>query len=272
MVKKVSTAWKVIGTRGFSGFIDLLAVRSRRLLPRRWVRNPPWLGALVRLRGNRVQIGDCTFDVAHPLISNAIRSRLARGRYERPELELIADWLDPDAPVIELGGGIGVVATLVNRMLRNPLEHVVVEANPSLIPVLHHHKALNRAGFVVEHAALDYSGSPTARLVHGKEFISGRVGTAGDEGVAVPVITLERLVQRFPWENATLVCDIEGLEIELVEREGELLARHCRTLIIELHPKLRTKAERDAMMSRLHALGFGHVASMKHVHAFRRSS
>src|SRR5688572_6196733 len=89
MRKKVSTAWRVLGARGLTGFIDLLAVSGRRILRRRWARYLSRLGTLVRLRGNRVQIGGCTFDVGHPLISNAIRSRLARGRYERPELAII---------------------------------------------------------------------------------------------------------------------------------------------------------------------------------------
>jgi hypothetical protein len=104
----------------------------------------------------------------------------------------------------------------------------------------------------------------------GEEFITGRLGTA--EGVAVPTLNLRQLLQKFPWKGATLVCDIEGSETRLVENEGELLARYCTTLVIEVHPELRTESERDLMFTRLASLGFTRVASLRKVHAFRHTS
>lgn len=267
------TAKRTLATRGIAGVADAVAWRFnglRRDIRRWWLRDHAWLGRFVELRGNWVQLGGCRFDVSHPQISRALRARLLRGRYERSELELLKAWLDPAAPVVELGGGIGVVATLVNRRLHSPAEHVVVEANPSLIPVLERQKAANGVAFTVEHAAVDYSGAPTATLRVGDEFIGGRLGEADAPGTfEVPTITLARLLARYPSTGGTLICDIEGVETQLVAREGHLLRAHFDTLVIEVHPEFRSQAECDALFAQLAALGFERVASVRKVHAFR---
>ena len=270
--RECATALRVASTRGPAGIAqaigDRLRLRSR--VRRWWYRDREWVGQLVQLRGNRVQLDGCTFDVSHPQISNLLRARLLRGRYERSERALLDQWLDPNAPVVEFGGGIGIVATLVNRRLRDPRQHVVVEANPSLIPVLERQKAANHAGFTVVHAAVDYSGQPTTSLYIGDEFISAQVGGSSGTAVEVPSITMKALMERYKWTGATLVCDIEGIETQLVELEGPLLRDHCRTLMIEIHPEFRSAAECQAVFTRLEALGFERVASVRKVHAFRQ--
>jgi hypothetical protein len=137
MLSQVSTAWHLIATRGLAGIFAASGdrVREYRSTVRRWwLRDHEWLGAFVRLSGNCVRLDGCRFDVSHPEIADALRARLWRGRYERSARALLADWLDAGRPAIELGGGIGVVATLVNRRLRNPACHVVIEANPASYP------------------------------------------------------------------------------------------------------------------------------------------
>ena len=240
-----------------------------RFVRRCWFHDHAWLGRLVELRGNWVELDGCRFDVSHPQITRGLRARLLRGRYERTERELLTDWLDTGSPVIELGGGIGVVAMLVNRRLREPSRHVVVEANPSLIPVIERQKAVNGGGFTVVNAAVDYSGAQTVHLHVDGEFISGRVDGESGDAVAVPTMTLEQLLRRHPWNDVTLVCDIEGVETQLVEKEGEVLRDHCNTLIIEVHPEFRSPEQCAALFDRLHALGFERVKRVRKVHAFR---
>lgn len=270
-----ATARRLIATRDVGGVLGAIDRRVRApwvALRHWWHGDQPWMGRIVVLTGNSVRVDGCCFDVSHPQITNGLRSRLWRGRYERSERALIQEWLDPGAPVIELGGGIGVVATLVNRRLRDPRRHVVVEANPSLIPVLERQKALNGVSFIIEHAAVDYSGQRTTTLFVDEEFISGRVGSGAGGGVEVPAVTLARLLRRYPWTGITLICDIEGIEIELVGREGELLGQRCSTIIVEVHPEFRTESECDALFASLQARGFAHVGHVRKVHAFRRRS
>ena len=81
------------------------------------------------------------------------------GRYERPERELLRTYIEPARPVIELGGGLGVIASLINRRLHDPERHVVVEANPSLLPVIDANRRRNDARFSIVHGAIAYGGT-----------------------------------------------------------------------------------------------------------------
>jgi FkbM family methyltransferase len=271
---RLDTARRLFASRGLAGLAAVMSNKAQdawRSARRWWYRDHEWLGRLVELRGNRVRLEGCTFDVSHPQITRALRARMLRGRYERSERELMKAWLDPAAPVIELGGGIGVVSTLVNRQLRDAARHVVVEANPSLIPVIERQKQANGTGYTVVNAAIDYSPGGMTELHIGDEFISARVGGGTPSGtVRVPSMTLAGLLERYPWTGATLLCDIEGIETELVEREGEHIGRHFRTLIIEVHPEFRSAAQCEALFTRLDALGFEKTASVRKVHAFRK--
>jgi 16S rRNA A1518/A1519 N6-dimethyltransferase RsmA/KsgA/DIM1 with predicted DNA glycosylase/AP lyase activity len=71
------------------------------------------------------------------------------GVFEKHERETIKRCLDPNLPVVEVGGCIGVVACTTNRLLQEPSKHVVVEANPDLVPVLEANRQLNQCEFVV---------------------------------------------------------------------------------------------------------------------------
>jgi hypothetical protein len=85
-----------------------------------------------------------------------------------------------------------------------------------------------------------------------------------------PAVTLRELLDQPWWQDATLICDIEGAETELVRQDAHLLARHFRTLVIEIHPEYRSSDERAAMVSRLREAGFEPVAQVRKVHAFLR--
>ena len=252
--------------------IDAAAARlasAARRLRRWWRRDHAWLGALVRLAHVTVRLDGRAFDTSDPLISDAMRTRLWRGTYERSERAVLQRWLDSQAPVVELGGGIGVVATLVNCRLSEPTRHVVVEANPGLLPILERQRQLNGARFSVEPAAIDYSGAATTTLNVSDGFIAGRVGSGGP-GVPVVTTNLARLFERHQWTGVTLICDIEGLETDLVEQEGDIIERHCRTLVIEVHPEFRTDKARARMFEALQWRGFRPVESLRKVHVLTR--
>jgi FkbM family methyltransferase len=247
-------------------------VRSARShLRRAWNSDLPWLGRVVAVCGNHVTVEGWRFSLRHVLITDTIRARVLRGRYERSERELLRIWLNPQAPVIELGGGLGIVATIVNHKLARPRDHLVVEANPSLIPVLEQHKRLNGAGFTVLNRAIDYSGQPLVSLCVDGDFISGRIGPDGADVFRVQATTLRSLAEEQRWERATLVCDIEGAEADLVEHDADTLARWFDLLVIEAHPEHRSSEQLSAMFGRLSQFGFERVASVRKVHVFRRS-
>ena len=257
---------------GLAGINRRTARRFNRVRTgvRRWlVRDRAWLGRFLAVSGNTVRIEGCRFSFAHPDVTDELRCRALLGRYERSEREVLARHLDGTRPVIELGGGLGVIACLTNRRLRDPAAHVVVEANPSLIPLIERHRFDNGCRFALVNAAIDYAGTSHVNLRVETDFISARVDDSG--GIPVQTITLGRLLDHFPFAACTLICDIEGLETALVEHESALLARRVATLIVETHPEFRTDGERAAMATRLTTAGFVEVDAVRKVRVYRNT-
>jgi tRNA G37 N-methylase Trm5 len=85
-----------------------------------------------------------------PCISEYMKSRLAEGRYEIAETKLIPEMLQNGDSVLEVGGGIGYLSSLVFKT-GNCSDLVVIEANPDLIPVIHANHLLNGVSAFVIH-------------------------------------------------------------------------------------------------------------------------
>jgi FkbM family methyltransferase len=171
---------------------------------------------------------------------------------------------------VELGGGLGVTACLTNRRLAHPSNHIVVEPNPTLIGVLEKHRQWNGCRFEIVHGAMDYSGADVVHLNVHRDFISAIVGVDDGQTSPVPAMTLATLLGRRRFTHGTLICDIEGVEVALVEREGDVLREAFTTLFIEIHPW--TRQDYAAMFARLRAAGFLPIATVGKVHAFRQDS
>ena len=224
-------------------------------------------GRLVELGGNHVSIQGLTFSVDNPLISTRDKGRLDAGLHEAGEIGLARRMLLPELPVVELGGGIGVVSCLINRRLEHPDRHVVVEANPELIPTLEANRRLNHCQFRIRNVALAY-GTPEASLAI-DSFAASRIGGSGRQ-VVVPTATLATLLQDAAFERINLVVDIEGAEVDLVEHESALLRDRARTLLVETHPRLTGLEPTARMRATLADLGFVEMARVRDVFAFER--
>ena len=224
-------------------------------------------GRLVELGGNMVTIEGMNFSVDNPLITTRDKGRLDAGLHEAGEIGLARRTLLPELPVVELGGGIGVVSCLINRRLNHPDRHVVVEANPELIPTLEANRRLNDCRFRIRNVALAY-GTPEVSLAI-DSFAASRIGGAGRQ-VAVATVSLAGLLEEVPLERINLVVDIEGAELDLVEHESALLADRARTLIVETHPRLTGLEPTVRMRATLANLGFVEMARVRDVFAFER--
>ena len=163
--------------------------------------------------------------------------------------------LEPSLPVVELGGCLGVVACLTNRRLMRPDRHVVVEAHPDLISVLRTNRDGNGAGFEIVHAALAYR-QDRVEFHQGGNILAGRLAREGGRRFTVPAVTLTHLLNTSAFERCTLVCDIEGAEVDLIENDSATLAERVMTLIIEWHPYVTGAAAVTAYQRQLEALGF----------------
>jgi FkbM family methyltransferase len=229
---------------------------------RRWLawcsRDHWWLGRLVELKGNTVSIEGCRFSVGTPLIGTALKSHLLLGDYEMGERAIIGRLLDPSLPVIELGGCLGVVASLTNRRLLRPDRHVVVEAHPELLPLLRHNRDRNGARFEIVHAAVAY-GCDTVEFCEGGNFLAGRLGRKVGRRFTVPAVTLAGLLDRFGFDQCTLVSDIEGAESDVIQKDRAVLETRVATLIIEWHPYVSGSDGVASLRREIEAAGFAPV-------------
>lgn len=273
LTRKVRTARRVYAEAGLRGAKAALLDKRPWLWLRRsywtgWLdRNHVLLGRLIELTGNRVRVEGCHFDLEHPAIPTWRKSLFLFNRYEIEERRALAQVLDRDLPVVEFGGSIGVVACITNRRLRHPERHVVVEANSDLIPLLEKNRARNNARFTVLHRAVAYAAGEVP-FQH-CDFLSGRVQGSGGRAVRVPTVSLREIVDGFGFERCTLICDIEGEEIELVRHEQDVLRDRVATLVIEAHPGVTGAEAAGEMLRALEDLSFVPVFREQETWAFR---
>ncbi|HMG36650.1 MAG TPA: FkbM family methyltransferase [Blastocatellia bacterium] len=251
-------AYRASGVRGVAAAaadslkISLIAKRLRRW----WHKRDHWLvGKAVELQGNRVSIDGCLFDVSSSAISTSLKSRFALDRYEKPEREAIARFLDPALPIVEFGGGIGVVSCIANKRLQNPDRHVVVEANPDLLPLLARNRMLNDCRFSILERALAYDEDRVTFYL-ADQFVASGVQRAAARSIKVQTTSLKSIVETEGFDRFTLICDVEGGEVQLIEREKELIGALVDTIMLEVHPSVVGTSAIENLFSQLRALGF----------------
>lgn len=273
--RKVASARSLLEMRGVRGVLEALSYQApvqRLLATRRYVSPAFWrhwdnpvLGRLVELRGNRAHIDGCTFTLDTPAIPTGLKALFLFNRYERAERDSLRRHLNPLLPVVELGGSLGVVACITNRLLKNPERHVVVEANAAMLPVLEENRQRNNCRFEIMHRAIGY-GSPTVTFFEDDDFLAGSVlsGRVGYEGrprraVSVNAVSLREIVDTHAFNQCTLVCDIEGAELGMVEHEIGTLRDRVATIVMETHPGAVGATAVQRMMDALYHAGFEQI-------------
>ena len=200
----------------------------------------------------------CTFGTRGIEIE-VLRNDVIDGVFEKFERSAVQKYVSPQLPVVELGGCMGVVSCITNRRLADPKAHVVVEANPRVIPLLARNRARNHCRFEVLNRAIAY-GADTISYAPSIDFASNSLNEdRGDTRVNVRAISLAEILKTHDFDRYTLICDIEGHETELVEREANVL-RRAETIILETHARLIGEEKNQAMLDHLRAIGFVVIA------------
>jgi FkbM family methyltransferase len=160
---------------------------------------------------------------------------------------------------VELGGSAGIVACLTNRLLFDPTRHIVVEANPNLVPILERNRQTNGCRFGVLHAAVAY-GAESIEFGVADDFLASSVAASAHGGsVTVPATSLARIVADAKYDRCCVVCDIEGAEVALLKNEADLFERVVEALLIEVHPSIVGSHTVAWLETHLTALGFALV-------------
>jgi len=194
-------------------------------------------GCYFDLSGSKYRTEGLAFQIPREHSTRAMRGRFAVDTYELPERQLVRKHLPPEARVLELGGCIGVVSCLINRLLQNSRSHVVVEANPFLIPFLSGNRDLNGAAFSIEQCVV--SRSHDATLVISANMDGSRIGGSG---IAVPTRTFEYIESKYGINFDALVMDIEGAESDFIRENREALHR-MNFVLVEFHPSVVGETE-----------------------------
>lgn len=164
-----------------------------------------------------------------------IFKRLMRGKYEEAEQKLIAKYMNPQIPVLELGGSIGIISAYIGFILEPTIPHTIVEANPKLIPILERN-AFGRDGGKSTRIINAAVSTQTDKLEFSvsDDFLGNRIATDKPaETALVRTINLSRLSEGL--ERYTLIMDIEGAEFDIFRNDAAGLSA-CELAIIEVHP------------------------------------
>ena len=250
--QKTRVLSRVFKQDGPRGVLDAVGYKLRAT----WRRGEVWqLGRFVGMQTDIIRLDGCKFSIDKNQIPANVIDLLLSDAYEEPERAALKKVVKSHLPVIELGACIGVVSCLTNRRLHHPQNHVVVEANPALLPILQRNRDRNECQFKIVHAALSYAAERIVFNVDENILASGVRGN--QEGVVVPTVTLQRLLDEHDFERATLICDIEGAELQLVEHELQTLSDRVVAIIMELHDRLVGDEPTRRMLANLQHAGFG---------------
>ena len=176
-------------------------------------------------------------------------------RHEAHEQFVVGRMLQPTDCVLELGGGVGAVSLAIQRLLRTPTDHVVVEPQAALCTMLEVNRAMHSGLFKVAHGAIATGPvicSQADGAIDGPDSRSGRqwmYNTTADVqpgagcGREVPSLNptaLQRLVSR-PF--TVLVADCEGALPQVVE-EFPAVLDGLRAIYFEADPPATADAYR----------------------------
>ncbi len=199
------------------------------------------------------------FYVPDEYCNATVKAMLFWGFYESAEMRLIPKYIDANLPVVELGASLGIVSCRAIAQLNEHTPYTCIEANPFLVPVIHKNiKAQhpNKQKLFVENKAIAYNGKEAVNMQITGNNTQGRINYEENnsaEAVFVKTTTL------LPYSSHpyTLICDIEGMEIEILKNDAVAL-KNCKHLFIELHKAwyLQDKFEVDQLKEFILTLGF----------------
>jgi FkbM family methyltransferase len=228
MAKTLSHYRQTFAEKGFVGIISgrlrwySQAIGHSYFLTKNWC-----VGRFVELAGNNIVFDGINLSVDNPLIKTGDKGPMYFGVYEISERKLTRRYIDPSLPTVEIGGSIGGVACITNRLLRDPSAHVVVECNPLVLPTLQRNKEINGCGFAIEPYALAYQGDTVPLNVSSEYFMMSRLHASSGHKITVGTIKLRDIVEKYEFNIINLISDSEGSEVEMVENEPDPSSRQA---------------------------------------------
>ena len=255
LVRKLGTARQALREGGVSAFAGLFAKNLRYLAA----------------SATGVEMGGCRFKSQS--FPEEVWPALVSGEYEASERQLIKKYLKPESPIVELGGGLGVITCIANSLLKRPRKHIVVEASSESVSIIKDNVARNQCEIEIINAAIAYGSKDVTFWVNSDLPYSNGLTPVhkAAKQITVPAITLDSLFQQHPLTQCTLLCDIEGGENEMVKNELPLIAEHISCIVMETHPRLVGQTQTEEMLAALVSVGFQTREAVADVYVLTRS-
>ena len=196
-----------------------------------------------------------TIHVPFHLTDFKFRGRFVLNQYEEEESRYLSKHLAPHAKVLELGSCLGYVSCLTNQLLTDKTQHVVLEANPNLIPWITKNKSENDCGFSIENCIVS-ENKENAFYIHDL-IVGGSAKRKTPNKINIEGISFASLRKKHNIDFDTLIMDIEGGELHLLRKHKAEISKF-KQIFMEIHPfaNILTEDEAQECESILTKLGF----------------
>lgn len=183
------------------------------------------------------------------------RGRFTLKRYEKKESEYLKQFLSPNSSVIELGSCLGYISCITNNLLKNKEHHVVLEANPLLIPWIERNKKSNNCAFHIENVIISQDVKNDF-YIHNL-IVGGSQKRQTANKIEIEGVSFDYLEDKYNTKFETLILDIEGGELALF-RTHKSKINHFKMIFLETHPfsEILTNEEVVECEEILTSLGF----------------
>lgn len=81
-----------------------------------------------------------------------------------------------------------------------------------------------------------------------------------------------KLIDESGFEQVVLLCDIEGMELDLAQHEADLLSKHVKLIIMDIHEHQLSPEQVNEMLGILERGGFELIGNISNVIVLRNHS
>lgn len=178
--------------------------------------------------------------------------KLLRGRHTQHERHLVGHRLEPNDVVMELGGGIGMLAIACAKKIGGERVYSY-EANPNLEPLIRDNYALNDVTPNLKMCMLKQAAG-TCTFYISEHFARSSAHKLDDQEMKPCEVAVESLNDEIHRVQPTvLIMDVQGSEEELL---GFADLSGIRKLLVEMHPKVLGVSRVNALRRQLRKQGF----------------
>jgi FkbM family methyltransferase len=189
---------------------------------------------------------------------------------------LLRKVLEPGDQVLELGASLGIVSSLILKLIGTAGRLVAVEANPQLAEPFRRQLSVNGFSCDLVNALCCpvWAGNVPANLANrafqaSANTLAGRAVAGNSPSCSPEWKTAAAICDKLNFLPNVLVCDIEGAETAWNE-PGLTFPESLQKIIVELHPWINGPDVAGAILTAVTTAGFEVYAFSGSVFAFRR--